>query len=132
MKTLIDAALLVGVLTMYAGEFVGQPLYCDDGVGMVYADRLAFIALPVSEFESGRAECGDRIRIYFSNGETIEAVALDAGPFKDLCVMYGAECIKIIADIPMHLWSYHDEISHRGKIVNLNMVKRAFEQFVEQ
>ena len=132
MKSIIDAIVLVGILTTYAGRYVGQPLYCDDGTGIIYDDSRPFIALPVTEYTAGPAQCGDIIRVFFSNGETIDAVALDAGPFGDLCVIYGDECIKIIADIPSHLWPYPGEISHEGKLVNLSMRKRIFEKFIEQ
>jgi len=122
-KTLIDAALLIGVLTMYAGEFVGQPLYCDDGVGMVYADRLAFIALPVSEFQSGRAQCGDNVHVTIE-GQSFWAQALDAGPLEKYYVEQFGD-LPIVADVPRHMWSWAPDISGTGQVFNESAFNRA-------
>ena len=123
MKTLITAASLIGVLTMYAGAFVGQPLYCDDGTGMVYADRLAFIALPVSEFESGRAECGDNVRVTI-NDQSFWAQALDAGPLEKYYIEQFGD-LAIVADVPRRLWAWAPAISALGSVFNESAFNRA-------
>ena len=123
MKTLITAASLVGVLTMYAGEFVGQPLYCDRGNGMVYADRLAFIALPVSEFESGRAVCGDDVRVTIA-GRSFWAQALDAGPLEKYYIEQFGD-LAIVADVPRRLWAWAPAISALGSVFNESAFNRA-------
>lgn len=123
MKTLIDAALLIGVITTYAGKYVGQPLYCDRGTGMIYADDLAFIALPVSEFESGRAECGDDVRVTI-NGQSFWAQALDAGPLEKYRVAQFGD-VPIVGDVPTHLWSWAPAISAKGSVFNESAFNRA-------
>jgi len=121
-KTLITAASLIGVLTMYAGEFVGQPLYCDDGTGTIYDDTLAFVALPVSEFESGRAECGDQVRVTV-NGQPFYAQALDAGPLEKYRVTQFGD-VPIVADVPKHLWQFAPDISGTGSVFNESAFNR--------
>jgi len=121
-KTLIDTALLIGVLTMYAGEFVGQPLYCDDGTGTIYDDTLAFVALPVSEFESGRAECGDQVRVTV-NGQPFYALALDAGPLEKYRVTQFGD-VPIVADVPQHMWEHSPDISGVGQVFNESAFNR--------
>lgn len=123
MKTLIDAVLLVGVITTYAGQYVGQPLYCDRGTGMIYADNLDFIALPVGEFESGRAECGDWVRVTIQ-GQSFWAQALDAGPLEKYRVeQFGT--LPIVGDVPSHLWDWKPAISATGSIFNESAFNRA-------
>lgn len=64
MQTLIALTTLIGVITTYtSSQFGGRPLYCDRGEGLTYRDDLAFVALEVGEFESGRAHCGDWLRV---------------------------------------------------------------------
>ena len=122
MNTLITAATLVGVLTTYAGKYIGQPLYCDRGNGMVYADRLAFIALPVGEFESGRAVCGDQVRVTV-NGQPFYALALDAGPLEKYRVTQFGD-VPIVGDVPRHLWAHAPDISGTGSVFNESAFNR--------
>jgi hypothetical protein len=121
-KTLVGTALLVGVITTYAGKYVNQPLYCDRGTGLIYAADLAFIALPVSEFESGRAECGDWVRVVV-NGRPFYAQALDAGPLEKYRVEQFGN-LPIIADVPAHLWQFAPDISGVGSVFNESAFNR--------
>jgi len=122
-KTLVAAATLVGVLTVYIDPFVGRPLYCDRGNGMIYADNLAFIALPVGEFESGRAVCGDQVRVTV-NGQPFYAQALDAGPLEKYRVTQFGD-VPIVADVPKHLWQFAPDISGVGSVFNESAFNRA-------
>jgi hypothetical protein len=122
-KTLVGTALLVGVITTYAGKYVNQPLYCDNGTGMIYASDLPFIALPVTEFESGRARCGDQVRVTI-NGQAFYAQALDAGPLENYRVEQFGD-LPIVADIPAHLWQFAPDISGVGSVFNESAFNRA-------
>lgn len=122
MSTIITAVTLVGVITTYAGKYVGQPLYCDRGNGMIYADDLAFIALPVSEFESGRAVCGDQVRVTI-NGSSFYAQALDAGPLEKYHVEQFGD-LPIVGDVPSHLWAHAPDISGTGQVFNESAFNR--------
>lgn len=123
MKTLVAAFTLAGVITTYAGKYVGQPLYCDRGTGMIYAADLDFIALPVSEFESGRAECGDQVRVVV-NGQAFYARSLDAGPLENYHVEQFGD-LPIVADVPAHLWQFAPDISGAGSVFNESAFNRA-------
>jgi len=83
--------LIAGIATAYAGQYVGQPLYCG-GVYDVQAEP--WIALPVGEFE-----CGDLVLVRFEDGSTLMARAMDAGPLG----LYNVQGQAIIADVPAHL-----------------------------
>ena len=123
MMALIDTVLLVGVITTYAGKYIGQPLYCDRGNGMVYDDSRAFIALPVSEFESGRAVCGDNVRVTI-NDQSFWAKALDAGPLEKYRVTQFGN-LPIVCDVPRHMWAWAPAISAKGSVFNESAFNRA-------
>ena len=122
MTALINAVTLIGVLTTYAGQYVGEPLYCDRGQGLTYRDDIAFIALPVLEFGSGRAQCGDWVRVTV-NGDSFWAQALDAGPLE----LYHVEQfgrLPIVGDVPRHLWTHSPDISGLGSVFNESAFNR--------
>ena len=114
---------MVGVLTTYAGQYVSQPLYCDRGEGLTYRDDIAFIALPVTEYTSGRAQCGDVVRVTV-NGSTFWAYALDSGPLEDYWIEQWGKDARIVGDIPAHLWEHAPDISATGSVFNMSAFNR--------
>lgn len=122
MTTFIKVATLIGVITTYAGKYVGEPLYCDRGNGLTYRDDIAFIALDVREYQSGRIECGDRLRVTV-NGVSFWARAFDAGPFEQYRVTQFGDA-PIVGDVPSHLWAHDPDISGRGAIFNESRFNR--------
>ena len=88
---------LVGIATVYAEPYIGQPLYCG---GLYDVDMSPWIALPVGT----DWQCGDPVRLRFEDGSTLTARAMDAGPFGAFCVKQpDGACLPIIVDIPAHL-----------------------------
>jgi hypothetical protein len=122
MTAIIKAVTLIGVLTTYAGKYVGEPLYCDRGDGLTYRDDIAFVALDVLEYETGRAQCGDVVRVTIG-GVSFWAQALDAGPLHKYHVEQFGK-VPIVGDVPEHLWAHSPGISGRGKIFNLSAFNR--------
>lgn len=122
MIAFIRTVTLVGVITTYAGKYVGQPLYCDRGTGMIYEDSLDFIALPVGEFKSGRAKCGDWVRVTIQ-GRAFYAQALDAGPLEKYRVEQFGD-MPIVGDVPRRLWDWAPWISAQGMIFNESAFNR--------
>ncbi len=117
MKTAVALATLIGVITTYTFvQFGGKPLFCDRGNGLTYRDDIAFIALDVREFESGRAQCGDWLRVTIA-GRSFWAQALDAGPFDGYRVTQFGD-VEIVADVPDHLWAWSPWISAEGTAFN--------------
>ena len=123
MKTALLAATLIGVITTYGGKYVGQPLYCDNGQGLVYDDSVAFVALPVTEYTAGLAQCGDLVRVQIGD-DVFFAQALDAGPLEKYRVeQYGD--LPIVADVPSHLWPLPGRaISATGVVFNVSQFNR--------
>lgn len=124
MTAIVQLITTIGVLTTYAGQYVGQPLYCDDGSGMVYDDSRPFIALPVTEYTAGLAQCWDQVRV--RTGEhSFWALALDAGPLEKYHVEQFGD-LPIIGDVPRHLWPYPGRIiSAQGVVFNESAFNRA-------
>ena len=122
MITLIKAVMLIGVITTYAGKYIGEPLYCDRGNGLTYRDDIAFVALDVREYQSGRVQCGDWLRVTV-NGASFWAQALDAGPFEPYRVTQFGD-VPIVGDVPFHLWAHAPDISGRGGIFNESRFNR--------
>lgn len=123
MKTAITLATLIGVITTYAStKYGGEPLYCDRGNGLTYRDDLAFIALDVREFESGRARCGDWMRVTIAD-RSFWAQALDAGPFDGYRVTQFGD-VPIVVDVPDHLWAWAPWISAEGTAFNESRFNR--------
>lgn len=108
------AVLVVGMITVYAGQYVGQPLYCDrPTMPLTYTETTPpWVALDHSEFESGRVRCGDRIRVY-GEGWSLSARAWDAGTLYE----YNVEGTPIVADVPVFLAPFPG-LSSPGRVVN--------------
>ena len=95
MSALVALALFSGLATWYAGPYIGEPLYCDRGDGLIYSEDLPpWVAVDVGEYWSGRVQCGDMLAVKFANGETLRARAWDAG----YLARHG-----IVVDVPLHL-----------------------------
>ncbi len=80
-RLLATILLVSGAATAYGEpEHLGQPLYCDTRSTLIFGRVYTpFVAVDVSEYQSGRIQCGDWIRIYFPDGQVLDAQALDAG-----------------------------------------------------
>jgi len=89
-----EALLTVAaVATMYTD--IG-PLYCG---GHTSTTQEPWLALPISQLGT-TWQCGDLYYLRFSDGTTLMARALDAGPFAKYCVQLDNNCLPIVADIP--------------------------------
>jgi hypothetical protein len=70
-------------------------------------------------------QCGDLMYLRFSDGDTLQARALDAGPFASYCVMQpDGSCPNIGMDVPAHLWKAKG-ISGWVEVINLSALRRA-------
>jgi hypothetical protein len=114
---MITAALVA--ITVYAGQYVGQPLYCG---GFYDAVTVPWVAMPVSQ-HGVTWECGDVIGIW-DGGEIRTFVALDAGPFGRHCVEQpDGGCLPIAVDVPApHAW--FDGLSTTGRVWNVTELQR--------
>lgn len=123
----MTVTLSIGIITMYSqAEHIGQPLYCDRGQGRIYdpATVAPWIALPVTEYQSGRARCGDLVELRIGTS-VIRAQALDAGPLHRYHIASHPNQ-PIIADVPQHLWPASG-ISHPGNLINLSALERHYQ-----
>lgn len=118
--------VITGVITVYAAPYIGQPLYCDHGQGLVYETGAPpWIALDVRLYQSGRVKCGDEIWLRFpSTYRTLKALALDAGPFEGYYVEDWPS-FPIVADLPAHL-SPFPGLSSPVSLFNYSAARRAF------
>lgn len=118
---------LVGVLTFYAGPYVGQPLRC----GGTYSETSgAWIAV---DLEATRWRCGDDVQVW-QEGVLVETLKVrDSGPLSRYCVMDGEECVPIVGDVPAHAawWCSGPSqcsgccaMSTRARLVNLSATRR--------
>jgi len=115
------------VATVYAGPYVGQERYCG---GTYDADDPApWVALPVSWYEEGRAECGDLIYLSGVDAEgapwSLMARALDAGPLERYCVETGEGCARIVADVPAHQAPFGGMSARVWQVRNVSAAVRA-------
>ena len=108
---MISTIAAFGYITWYVAA-IGTPLFC----GGVYDPSAAWLALPVEEYLSGRARCGDLYAVWV-DGDLAFLPALDAGGFGDHCVLRADGCHDIPADLPQHLfrWCWR---SRRGYVIN--------------
>ena len=115
--------IIVGIVTAYAGRYVGQPLYCSTPAQPLYYDAQTppWVALPVEE-HGVTWECGDLIYISTPSGSLL-ARAWDAGPFGGLCVMDEDKCTGISADVPMFLSPFVGA-SSQARVVNVTAACR--------
>lgn len=116
--------LLIGTATVYAGP-AGQPLYCDHGEGLIYDITTSpWVAIDITEYTAGRAECGDELLITFQDGQALRAQALDAGPLYPHYIDQWR--LSIVVDVPAHLAASRFEgLSTPATVLNLSAAKRA-------
>jgi len=120
--------LLLAVATIYAGLYVGQPLYC----GGVYdlSEMEPWVAQPVSAYESGEAQCGDLVYLAGVDAAgtpwSLMARARDAGPLDRYCVELPEGCAPIMADIPAHLAPFPGLSARVERMVNVSAMARAY------
>jgi len=93
-------ALLAVMITVYGGPFIGQPLYCDTASNhLFYTTDHEWIAW---DFAMYGGQCGDIIQVTH-DGVRRSFRALDSGPFGRYCVEMPGGCVRIVADLPVHL-----------------------------
>jgi len=124
-------AVIVGIATVYAGPYVGGPLYCARPGHQVRYDQSTtpWVAVDVREYESGRIRCGDELWLRFEDGSELQALALDAGPFQGYYVAEWGEERGIVVDVPAHLAPFPG-LSAPVAMVNHSAVVRELEQRV--
>jgi len=116
-------SILVGVATIYAGIYVGGPLYCDCDGTLFYDDATpSWVALDVKLYEAGWAKCGDIILLK-GDGWAMTAQALDAGPLYKYYIEDLPD-LPIIVDIPTHLAPF-EGLSTRVEMINTTGISRA-------
>lgn len=88
-----------------------------------------WIALPVSAYESGEAECGDLVYLAGVDGYgqpwSLMARALDAGPLGRYCVKTSEGCAAIEADVPKFLAPFPGLSARVDRMVNVSAMARA-------
>lgn len=122
----------VGVATTYdEPRFVGQPLYCDSSDNDLYYDAatMPWIAVDVSEYLTGRVQCGDVFLLRFADGTMLEARAQDAGYLYDAACLRrhyldDNQCLPIVADVPTYLAPFTDT-SSVVTMVNISAYERS-------
>ena len=125
MKT---ALILLGVATWYAGPYVGGPLYC----GGTYAlSEAAWVAVDVTEYESGRIQCGDILTVWIG-GKMLQARAMDAGPLYRYYVEQWGKDTPIVVDVPRHLWPAGAALSARVQVINTTQVIEQLEAMIDE
>jgi hypothetical protein len=124
-ETLAALVVLTGTATIYAEPYVGQPLYCDRGEGLIYGpESPPWVAVDVGEYESGRVRCWDLLYIRFANGETLLAYALDAGYLASHYVeQWGTQ--PIVLDVPAPLAPFPG-LSIPATALNLSTLRREY------
>ena len=122
---LIAEYTMGGAGTVYAGQYVGAPLFCSTPQRPLYYDTATppWVAFPVSAEWS----CWDlaKVTAYLPDGTTRSFMArvLDAGPFGAHCVMDGDHCDPIVVDVPSHLATWPGTSVH-VEVINLSAVAR--------
>lgn len=107
---IITAALTpIGAATIYyaAEGFEGEPLYCNNGRNDLFyrKDMPPWLAVDISEYLSGRTQCGDTFWVMFTDGQVLIAQALDAG------YLYGPRTraypeLPILIDVPEYFATF--------------------------
>ena len=104
--------LLVGMLTMYAEPYVGQPLRC----GSIYDTTHGWIAVDI---DATGWRCNDLVRV--TVGEDVMLLPVrDSGPLS----LYNVEGVPIVGDIPAHVFPWPG-LSVQGTLENLTAGLRA-------
>lgn len=96
----VSSRLIVVMVTVYAGPYVGGPLYCGGAYDPKRTD--GWVALDIEAYRSGTARCGDWIELTFPDGQVLRAPAMDAGTFGGHWIADYPD-LPIGADIPQHL-----------------------------
>jgi hypothetical protein len=110
---------------MYAGQYIGQPLFCSTLDAPLFYDHDSppWVALPFGEF-GDTWQCGDLVYVRVQGYPSIMARALDTGPFGDYCVIWGTgECLLIVVDIPLYYATFPG-LSARVEVSNISAVAR--------
>lgn len=117
-------SLAIFAITWYAGQYVGEPLYCG---GYYDATQPPWAAAPLDR----GWECGDVAHVRI-DGVLYEYEILDFGPFGDNCVMQlDGTCPPIGLDIPrMH--APFDGLSTVGQVWNQSAREREWERWGQE
>jgi len=120
--TLIAAHTTVGVATQYTeAEHLGNPLYCDQGNGLVYDRSIGpWVAMPHELFESGAVLCGDLIQVRIIGASDVWANAYDAGELSTRTFRGG---LPVVVDVPEY-WATWDWACPEATVVNWSAVAR--------
>ena len=115
---------IIGVVTVYAGVYVGCPLYCDTNGSLFYSSETEpWIALDVLLYENDWAKCGDEILVITPGGRRVYR-AYDAGPLYKY-YLEDHPGLPIIGDIPAFLAPF-EGLSSTAMLINLTRVKEAY------
>ena len=110
--------LLVGAITFYAGQYVGEPLRC----GGVYDDSHTWLAVDMDAL-GPEWRCNDLARVTVGD-DTMTLPILDSGYLSRYCVHYGSTCLPIVGDLPRHAFPWPG-LSVQGTVENLTGGLRA-------
>ena len=122
---LIAEYTMGGAGTVYAGQYVGAPLFCSTPHTPLFYDTATppWVAFPLRQFQTGAVQCWDLVHVRPANGPSFMAYVLDAGPFGAHCVMDGDHCDPIVVDAPQHLATWKGTSAH-VEVINLSAVAR--------
>ncbi len=115
--------LLAGMITFYAGQYVGEPLRCGsvDGVSGIYDTTHQWIAVDIDALPAWR--CNDLVRV--TVGEDVMLLKVrDSGPLAKYCIRDGDTCTPIVADLPRHAFPWPG-LSVLGSMENVTAGLRA-------
>ena len=114
---------ITGGITGYAGRYVGRDLAC---TGYKYEPETGpWIALDVTWYEQGLAECGDWFLVTFSSGEQWYARALDSGYldyriWPDSVPVWDSDDLPMVADVPGYYFWRAGRVTATGSVMNLS------------
>jgi hypothetical protein len=109
------------VATIYAGQFIGGPLYCG---GIYEIGTEPWVALDVSMYRAGWVKCGDKLWLQFPNGTGFSARAMDAGMFSQYHVDDWGD-VPIVVDVPEFLSTF-EGLSSPVTIYNISRWHREY------
>lgn len=98
--------ILAGVITFYAGVYIGQPFYC----GGIYTPDVVGIAVDLGALPYWR--CGDPV-IVWDDGVRRELTIVDAGPLS----LYNVGGVQIVGDVTMAA-RWFDGLSTTAVVIN--------------
>ena len=107
----------MGMITMYAGQYVGEPLRCGsiDGASGIYDTSHTWIAVDIDALPGWR--CNDLVRVTVGDDVMLLPVR-DSGYLNRYCVYYGSTCVPIVGDLPAHVFPW-EGLSVQGTLENL-------------